>query len=80
MPIMNELRYLELFNCELTTAGLSVILDNCPLLESLHITGLSVGRMKKNLRERCGRLKEVTLPAHELAGNSDELAGNSSCP
>ncbi|TVU02066.1 hypothetical protein EJB05_52432, partial [Eragrostis curvula] len=38
IPWMQELRTLELHGCDLSGKSLKTILDNCPLLESLHIT------------------------------------------
>nr|TKW08496.1 hypothetical protein SEVIR_6G031900v2 [Setaria viridis] len=67
-PVMSELRSLQLFDCELNTAGLYQILDVCPLLESLHVTGPSVhGEMEKKLREICAGLGKGSLPSHEAA-------------
>ena len=44
------------------------MLDNCPLLESLHITGLFVdGTMDAELQAKCARVKNLDLPF-----NSDE--------
>jgi hypothetical protein len=63
---MKELRYLELFDCEVTAAGLTVILDKCTRLESLHVTGSFIGRMEDDLRERYDMLRELTLPARKL--------------
>ncbi|KAF8775003.1 hypothetical protein HU200_005052 [Digitaria exilis] len=60
---MPELRSLELFHCELTTQGLTAILDSCPLLETLHVTGFLVGgKMNQQLWERCAQVKDLSLP------------------
>ncbi|KAL6592702.1 hypothetical protein ACP70R_049377 [Stipagrostis hirtigluma subsp. patula] len=62
-PMMCELRSLELSNYILTGEQLTAILDNCPLLESLHITGFFVDRgMDAKLRAKCARVKNLTLP------------------
>lgn len=69
IPFMKELRslrYLELFHCEVTATGLTVILDKCTRLESLHVTGSFIGRMEDDLRERYDMLRELTLPARKL--------------
>ncbi|OEL21410.1 hypothetical protein BAE44_0017571 [Dichanthelium oligosanthes] len=61
--LMQDLRSLELFHCDLTTQGLRAILDNCPLLETLHITGfLMGGEMDQMLRQKCAGVKDLTLP------------------
>ncbi|CAO2164067.1 unnamed protein product [Urochloa humidicola] len=61
---MRELRSLELFHCELTAQGLGAILDNCPLLETLCITGFMYGggKMEEKLRQKCAAVKNLTLP------------------
>jgi len=60
---MHELRSVELFHCDLTTQGLRAILDSCPLLETLHITGFLVGgKMGDKLRQKCAGVKDLTLP------------------
>ncbi|CAO2209851.1 unnamed protein product [Urochloa humidicola] len=64
ITLMRELRSLELFHCDLTTQGLGAILDNCPLLETLRITGFMVGgsKMDEKLRQKCAGVKNLTLP------------------
>jgi len=60
---MHDLRSLELFHCDLTTQGLRAILDSCPLLETLRITGFLVGgKMGEELRQKCAGVKDLTLP------------------
>ena len=60
---MHDLRSIELFHCDLTTQGLRAILDSCPLLETLHITGFLVGgKMGEKLRQKCAGVKYLTLP------------------
>ncbi|CAO2200875.1 unnamed protein product [Urochloa humidicola] len=61
---MRELRSLELFHCELTAQGLGAILDNCPLLETLRVTGFMYGggKMDEKLRQKCAVMKNLTLP------------------
>ncbi|TVU43225.1 hypothetical protein EJB05_09672, partial [Eragrostis curvula] len=81
IPMMHKLRTLTLYDCDLTSKGLMGILDNCPLLESLHITGYFNKReMNEELRLKCGRVKKLTLPTtlnakdqwyRELIGYSD---------
>ncbi|CAO2189449.1 unnamed protein product [Urochloa humidicola] len=61
-PMMCELRSLELSNYVLSAAALTAILDNCPLLESLKISGLLVDGMDAQLREKCARIKNLSLP------------------
>ncbi|TVU02092.1 hypothetical protein EJB05_52458, partial [Eragrostis curvula] len=63
IPMMHELHTLELYECDLTGYGLNMILDRCPLLESLHITGYFDKRyIDKELRVKCGGVKKLTLP------------------
>ncbi|CAL5010806.1 unnamed protein product [Urochloa decumbens] len=72
-PPMSELRSLELFDCELNSAGLDEILDRCPVLESLHVTGPSVrGKIKKKIRAICAGLMIQSLPNHQVADDSDD--------
>ena len=60
---MHDLRSVELFHCDLTTQGLRAILDSCPLLETLRITGFLVGgKMGEKLRQKCAGVKDLTLP------------------
>ncbi|KAL6659441.1 hypothetical protein ACP70R_003481 [Stipagrostis hirtigluma subsp. patula] len=73
MPVMRELRTLELYECDLSNKGLTDILDNCPLLESLHITGYFKKReMDKELRMKCARIKNLILPCYGGSCDSDE--------
>ncbi|TVU02054.1 hypothetical protein EJB05_52420, partial [Eragrostis curvula] len=63
IPMMHKLRTLTLYECDLTGKGLKGILDNCPLLESLHITGYFNKReMNEELRLKCARVKNLILP------------------
>ncbi|CAO2187656.1 unnamed protein product [Urochloa humidicola] len=71
IPIMCELRSMELFDWfDLTTDGLAVILENCPLLETQHITGYFLGddgETYEELRERCAaRVKNLILPELDM--------------
>ncbi|CAL5010811.1 unnamed protein product [Urochloa decumbens] len=61
-PLMLELRSLELSNYLFFAEALTAILDNCPLLESLKISGLLVDGMDVQLREKCARIKNLSLP------------------
>ncbi|CAL5007783.1 unnamed protein product [Urochloa decumbens] len=64
ITLMRELRSLELFHCDLTAQGLGAILDSCPMLETLRITGFMCGggKMEENLRQKCAGVKNLTLP------------------
>ncbi|GJN09475.1 hypothetical protein PR202_ga27484 [Eleusine coracana subsp. coracana] len=61
---MCELRSLELFEFELSTEGLKAILDNCPLLELLHVFGsfFDFEEMDEELELKCARVKNLILP------------------
>jgi len=62
-PMMCELRTLQLSNYVFYGLALTAILNNCPLLESLNITGLFVdGSMDAELRAKCARIKNLSLP------------------
>ena len=62
-PLMCQLRSLELSNYIFSGLALTAMLDNCPLLESLHITGLFVdGTMDAELQAKCARVKNLNLP------------------
>ncbi|TVU43208.1 hypothetical protein EJB05_09655, partial [Eragrostis curvula] len=64
IPVMCELRSLELLGYYLTVTGLTAILDSCPVLESLNVPGgdyLITSRMDEELRAKCAKLKNVTL-------------------
>jgi len=63
IPVMSELRYLELLRYNLTAAGLTAIIDGCPLLESLNVTGgYIIHMMDQELRAKCARVKNLSLP------------------
>ncbi|TVU02043.1 hypothetical protein EJB05_52409, partial [Eragrostis curvula] len=65
IPVMGELRFLQLLGYYLTVAGLTAILDSCPVLESLNVPSgdyLITSRMDEKLRAKCAKLKNVTLP------------------
>ncbi|CAO2164087.1 unnamed protein product [Urochloa humidicola] len=67
IPIMSELLSLELFHCDITTEGLKSILDNCPQLESLHITGsFEYHEMDEELQMKCSRVKNLTIPRFSI--------------
>ncbi|CAO2206059.1 unnamed protein product [Urochloa humidicola] len=61
-PLMLELLSLELSNYVFSAEALTSILDNCPLLESLKISGLLVDGMDAQLQEKCARIKNLSLP------------------
>ncbi|KAJ1282536.1 hypothetical protein BS78_03G060000 [Paspalum vaginatum] len=66
---MHELRSLQLFNCELTNAGLVAILDGCPHLESLDIRQcFNVDMDQSAVRAKCCRIKTLKLPHDSTAG------------
>ncbi|CAL5003017.1 unnamed protein product [Urochloa decumbens] len=75
IPIMCELRSIELFEFDLTADGLAVILENCPLLETLHIDGYFLGNNDgtyEELREKCAaRVKNLTLPEPDIFEDYD---------
>jgi hypothetical protein len=58
---MPELRTLQLFRDKLTNAGLASIIDNCPHLESLDLTGCRNITMDDALRAMCSRIKKKTI-------------------
>ncbi|GJN39446.1 hypothetical protein PR202_gb28567 [Eleusine coracana subsp. coracana] len=64
---MCKLRSLKLLDFELTMEGLTTILDNCPILESLHITGsiLDIQEMDEDLQVKCARVKNLILPVDD---------------
>ncbi|TVU43216.1 hypothetical protein EJB05_09663, partial [Eragrostis curvula] len=65
IPMMHELRFLELLGCELNAMGLAAILDSCPVLQSLRITGsFSWGEMNDELKAKCARVKNLNLPEY----------------
>lgn len=59
---MHELRSLQLFANDLTNAGLTEILDNCPHLESLDIRHCFNITMDAVLLAKCSRIKALKLP------------------
>jgi hypothetical protein len=59
---MTELCSLELLGCDLTAEGLTAILDHCPVLEDLYITGYFDGIMDAELCAKCAKVKKLTLP------------------
>ena len=63
ITVMSELRSLELLHYNLTAAGLTAIIDSCPLLESLNVTGgYIIHMMDQELRAKCARVKNLSLP------------------
>jgi hypothetical protein len=71
-PMMSELRSLQLFNYVFSAPALAAILDNCPQLESLNITGLLVDSMDAQLRAKCARIKNLSLPHDSDEEDEDE--------
>ena len=67
---MCELRSLQWSNYILSARALIAILDNCPLLESLNITGLFISTMDAQLRKKCARVKHLNLP--DYSNDEDE--------
>jgi hypothetical protein len=55
---MCKLRAFELFNFEITARELEAILDTCPLLESLHVTGFCSFIMEKCVRSCWSNIPE----------------------
>uniref|UniRef100_A0A0A9BTQ8 F-box domain-containing protein n=1 Tax=Arundo donax TaxID=35708 RepID=A0A0A9BTQ8_ARUDO len=66
IPLMRELCSLELYQFDLSVNGLNTILDNCPLLEYLHVGGyFNQRKMDTELRVKCARVKKLTLPTRQ---------------
>jgi hypothetical protein len=66
---VRELRSLQLFNCELTNAGMAAILHGCPNLESLDIRQcFNVKMDRATITSRCPRIKTLKLPHDSTAG------------
>ncbi|RCV29702.1 hypothetical protein SETIT_6G033400v2 [Setaria italica] len=64
IPVMSELHSLELVGYNLTAAGLTAIIDNSPVLESLNVTGgYIIGTMDQELLAKCARVKNLVLPS-----------------
>ncbi|TVU07336.1 hypothetical protein EJB05_47386, partial [Eragrostis curvula] len=65
IPLMHELHTLELCECDLSARGLNSILDSCPVLESLQITGcFNKHDIDKELQAKCARVKNLSLPTN----------------
>lgn len=65
--IMCELRSIKLFEFDLTVDGLTVILDNYPVLESLHVSGHFIGNeTDEELSARCARVKDLSLSDYRV--------------
>ncbi|TVU43215.1 hypothetical protein EJB05_09662, partial [Eragrostis curvula] len=63
IPVMHELRFLELIGCELNDIGLAAVIDNGPVLQSLWITGcFNYREMDDELKAKCARVENMTLP------------------
>ncbi|CAO2209869.1 unnamed protein product [Urochloa humidicola] len=78
VPMMCELRTLQLLDCEITADGLKNILDSCPLLESMHITGSLIGSdMDEEVRGKCARVRNLTLPDYDPGEDYDYQHDNS---
>ncbi|CAL5010823.1 unnamed protein product [Urochloa decumbens] len=62
IPMMHELRYLQLYDVDLSCYALESILDRCPVLETLDIRGFFNKReMNSELHMKCARLKDLCL-------------------
>ncbi|AQL04433.1 F-box protein SKIP19 [Zea mays] len=59
---MSVLRFLDLLFYNLTAEGLTDLLDHCPVLEDLYITGCFYGIMDAELYAKCLKVKKLTLP------------------
>lgn len=73
IPVMHELCFLELFgNSFSTRVVLMSILDNCPSLKSLTISGLPYpySRNDEELQNKLARIKDVSVPYDD--SDSDE--------
>ncbi|KAG2584463.1 hypothetical protein PVAP13_6KG300400 [Panicum virgatum] len=77
---MCELLSLELLDCDLTVEGLSDILDHSPVLQSLYITGYFDGEMDAELRAKCAKVKNLTLPFGQSTLGSANLKCKSKEP
>ncbi|CAO2200841.1 unnamed protein product [Urochloa humidicola] len=66
---MRGLHSLQLFNCELTDAGMTAILNGCPKLESLDIRQcFNVKMDRATIRAKCPRIRTLKLPHDSTAG------------
>ncbi|CAO2176193.1 unnamed protein product [Urochloa humidicola] len=73
IPMMHELRVIEISECDLSCKGLTSILDSCPLLETLDIDGYFNEReMDDELRAKCSRVKNLILETRKRPFNLDE--------
>ncbi|CAL5007794.1 unnamed protein product [Urochloa decumbens] len=73
IPVMHDLQTLKLYECDLSCWGLNSILDNCPQLETLYISGYFNEReMDKELRVKCARVKNLSLPTSAYDGYSSD--------
>ncbi|CAO2209856.1 unnamed protein product [Urochloa humidicola] len=73
IPMMHELRVLEISECDLSYKGLRSILDSCPLLETLDIDGYFNKReMDDELRVKCSRVKNLILETCKKPFKLDE--------
>lgn len=61
-PVMCELRSIELSNISFSDVALTALLDNCPLLDSLNISGSLDITMDAQLRAKCARVENLILP------------------
>jgi hypothetical protein len=73
VPMLWELQFLQLTDCEISSDGLKKILDSCPVLESLHITSSLIGtEMDDEVRGKCTRVRNLTLPDYDPDEEYDE--------
>ena len=72
---MHGLRSLQLFGKNFTNKGLTVILDNCPHLESLDIRHCFNITMDHALRTKCSSIKTLKLPNDPTDGYDHHFEG-----
>uniref|UniRef100_A0A0A8ZNJ3 Uncharacterized protein n=1 Tax=Arundo donax TaxID=35708 RepID=A0A0A8ZNJ3_ARUDO len=70
IPIMRELRSLELNKCRLTEMKLMAIINNCPVLESLYINVCFISRVSKMVEWIQAKYARVKVLA--VIADSDE--------
>ncbi|CAO2200873.1 unnamed protein product [Urochloa humidicola] len=73
IPPMHQLRSIKLLDCDLTTKALSAILDSCPLLEYLEVTGTFYATVDEQLQVKCDRVKNLILPNDFVEDEKDDI-------